>query len=151
MTNYIPEKLYRLITKVIPIASTDIVVLRKGQVLLLKRNINPLKGFWALPGGHIELGETPKQAAMRELREETGIAVAQNDLLGEKVVTYFHPNRQDVTVAYITKISDFSIVLNEEHDEYIWVESSNLITITPISPVTIEEIKWAFKNEEITS
>lgn len=43
------------------------------HVLLVQRGKAPRKGFWGFPGGHVELGETAAEAAVRELREETGI------------------------------------------------------------------------------
>ncbi len=43
------------------------------EVLLIKRAVEPKKGFWSLPGGFIEIGESPEQACLRELEEETGI------------------------------------------------------------------------------
>ena len=45
------------------------------QVLLCKRAIEPRKGYWTLPGGFMELGETLEQAALRETMEEAGAAV----------------------------------------------------------------------------
>ena len=42
-------------------------------VLLIKRKHNPFKYWWALPGGYVNEGETTKQAAYRELKEETGV------------------------------------------------------------------------------
>ena len=43
------------------------------RLLLVKRSVDPKKGFWCLPGGFMELGEHPEETALRELREETGI------------------------------------------------------------------------------
>ena len=45
------------------------------RVLLIKRGHEPLKGQWSLPGGGVELGETLEAAIVREVREETGLAV----------------------------------------------------------------------------
>ncbi len=49
------------------------VVIRDGMVLLVKRRNEPDAGLWGFPGGHVDLGETAMDAAMRELREETTI------------------------------------------------------------------------------
>jgi len=66
-----------------PIPATCLVVVdTKDRVLLVKRSVAPKKGFWCLPGGFMELGETPEQAALRELKEETGISGAIDRLLG---------------------------------------------------------------------
>lgn len=63
------------------IHTVDILV-TDGQrrVLLVERGKEPFKGKLVLPGGHIESGETPKMAAVRELHEETGITVAPERL-----------------------------------------------------------------------
>ena len=52
----------------------DTVIYTDEEVLMIKRKNPPFAGHWALPGGFIDPGETPKQAAMRELVEETELA-----------------------------------------------------------------------------
>ena len=54
----------------------------RQQVLLVKRGIDPKKGFWCLPGGFMELKETPEGAGLRELQEETGLCGKIDRLLG---------------------------------------------------------------------
>jgi len=49
------------------------VVLRDGHALLVQRRNPPNAGTWGFPGGHVEPGETALAAAVRELREETGV------------------------------------------------------------------------------
>ncbi len=57
-----------------PLPATCVVAFdRKGRVLLTKRAVEPGFGEWALPGGFIEIDETPQEGALRELVEETGI------------------------------------------------------------------------------
>jgi ADP-ribose pyrophosphatase YjhB (NUDIX family) len=52
------------------------------ELLLVKRSVEPQIGQWCLPGGFIELGESPEQAALRELKEETGLSGKIDKLLG---------------------------------------------------------------------
>ncbi len=58
-----------------PVPAVGVVVWKGGELLLVKRGQPPLEGQWGLPGGVVEPGETPFQAAKRELREETGIEI----------------------------------------------------------------------------
>jgi 8-oxo-dGTP diphosphatase len=59
-----------------PIPGAGVVCLRGDEVLLIKRGKAPLKGAWSLPGGRIERGERAAEAALRELKEETGVEAA---------------------------------------------------------------------------
>lgn len=56
-----------------PVPTVGVVCLRGDKVLLIKRGTPPRLGQWSLPGGRMELGETTVAAALRELKEETGV------------------------------------------------------------------------------
>lgn len=58
---------------VAPQAAASVAVFHQGKVLLAQRSKPPLDGVWSLPGGKVETGEKAREAALRELREETGI------------------------------------------------------------------------------
>lgn len=62
-----------------PRPAVSAAVFRDGLVLLAQRGKPPLQGVWSLPGGRVEPGETARDAARRELAEETGITA---DLMG---------------------------------------------------------------------
>lgn len=57
-----------------PIATVAAIIRNKeGKILLTRRNVEPFKGQWCLPGGHIDEFENTKEAAIREAKEETGL------------------------------------------------------------------------------
>ena len=72
---------------------------RDGCLLLQRRTTEPFKSLWGLPGGHVEPDEDPEQAVIRETREETGLQVAVDSLLG---VFFFddHPKGWGVFIVY---------------------------------------------------
>lgn len=62
-----------------PRVAVGAIVIKDGEILLVKRTKDPGKGCWAIPGGSVELGETLQEAAEREIREETGLIVKAKD------------------------------------------------------------------------
>jgi 8-oxo-dGTP diphosphatase len=65
--------------------STAIIPFNEGKILLIKRNTLPFKGYWALPGGRMDPGETIEQTVVREVKEETGLTVTILSKIGEYV------------------------------------------------------------------
>jgi 8-oxo-dGTP diphosphatase len=64
-----------------PLAAT-IILPRGDKVLMSRRTIEPRRGYWTLPGGYVELGESAEEAVVREALEEVGVKVRVERLLG---------------------------------------------------------------------
>jgi ADP-ribose pyrophosphatase YjhB (NUDIX family) len=58
-----------------PIVGVGVVIVESGMLVLVKRGAEPALGKWSFPGGAVELGETVRDAAVREAREECGLEV----------------------------------------------------------------------------
>ena len=69
-----------------PELAVNVVVLWEGKVVLIRRGIEPFKGSWALPGGFVTYGEEPTAAAVREVREETGLDIVVEALVAATLV-----------------------------------------------------------------
>lgn len=65
-----------------PAPTASVLILNGDRVLLVRRAVPPARGAWDVPGGFIEPGETAERAARREVREELGIAVRLERVLG---------------------------------------------------------------------
>jgi len=63
--------------------ATAIITFPPDKILLIKRATVPFKGYWALPGGRVDLGETVEQTIIREVKEETGFDIAVVSKVGE--------------------------------------------------------------------
>src|SRR5258707_11889644 len=67
------------------------VVTDGERAMLVRRAVEPRRGFWDLPGGFLERGEHPAEGLLRELREETGLEIEILEALGFFLDTYPEP------------------------------------------------------------
>ena len=73
-----------------PRLAADIIIeFPDGEIVLVRRGVEPFKGMWALPGGGVEIGERVEEAAIREAKEETGLDIRLEGLVG----VYSDPKR----------------------------------------------------------
>lgn len=95
-----------------------------GRVLLLQRSDEgDMAGTWCIPGGKIEDGETPEQAAVREVLEETGYRA------GHAGILHFHRVKYGVDfTTFLRRVEDeFLPKLNNEHTAYAWVTPDEVL------------------------
>ena len=93
-----------------PMVGVGAVVWKSDKFLLIKRGKKPFFGKWSIPGGRQELGETAKQAAAREVYEETALNVKISSLIDvvdsiikdEKEAVQFHSTLIDYTAEWIS-------------------------------------------------
>lgn len=84
-----------------PVLAVDIIIeYPDGDIVLIKRGIEPFKGMWALPGGHVEVGETVESAAVREAGEETGLLISLEEIIGVYSDPDRDPRGHTVSIAY---------------------------------------------------
>ncbi|HOO53686.1 MAG TPA: NUDIX hydrolase [Methanothrix sp.] len=83
--------------------AADALILFDGGIVLIRRTNSPYQGFYALPGGFVEVGETVEDAAKREAKEETGLDITLLKLVG----VYSKPDRDPrghvVSVSYLAE------------------------------------------------
>ena len=89
-----------------PSLAADSAVRRGDSVLLIQRKHPPMAGAWALPGGFVDAGEDPKDAALRELVEETGLVGTDPTLLMVMGDPDRDPRKHIVSVVYAVEVTE---------------------------------------------
>jgi 8-oxo-dGTP diphosphatase len=105
-----------------PQLAVSAAIFREGKVLVVRRARFPAKGFYSLPGGRIEFGETLHAALHREVAEETALKIEIVELAGWREVV---PNTANgghyLIMSFAARWSGGEVVLNEELDDYRWL------------------------------
>jgi 8-oxo-dGTP pyrophosphatase MutT (NUDIX family)/GNAT superfamily N-acetyltransferase len=110
-----------------PKVTVTAIAIRDNKLLVLKRNEEPYRNMWDLPGGYMSAGEDPEETIRRELKEELGVSNIRLNYLRDIPSWAMW---KDKTFAILAKffLVDFDgeIKLNEENADYIWVPLNEL-------------------------
>ena len=87
-----------------PRLTADGIVVSDSKILLVRRNFNPFKGRYALPGGFVEYGERVDECIIREVQEETGFRVSVDSFLGVYSAPGRDPRGHTVTLVYVLNL-----------------------------------------------
>jgi len=131
-----------------PFLAVSAAIARAGQVLVVRRARAPADGLFSLPGGVVEIGETLTQALIREVREETSLAIEPVALVGfreaiardrdERIERHF------VILPFAARLLAGEIKLNAELSEARWLDPAELSGL-PTTPGLAEIVTAAFK------
>ena len=113
-----------------PIVGIGAIIMHDGKILLEKRKNDPGKGKWSVPGGVVELGENVIQTVIREVKEETGLDVAEPEHIdvvdqitrdeGGRIKYHF------VIIDYLVKLKGGMLKAASDADELEWVSLSEV-------------------------
>ncbi|WJR80171.1 NUDIX domain-containing protein [Bradyrhizobium sp. NP1] len=105
-----------------PQLAVSSAIFRDGKVLLLRRARSPAKGFYSLPGGRVEFGESLHAALHREVDEETGLKI---DIVGisgwREVLPGPTGGGHYLIMSFAARWHSGEPVLNEENDDFRWL------------------------------
>lgn len=113
-----------------PYLAVSAAIFRDGRVLIVRRARPPAHGLHTLPGGVVELGETLQEAVIREVREETGLAIAPLELVGFREAiardSAGRIERHFVILPFAARWIEGEISLSEELAEARWRKPKEL-------------------------
>jgi 8-oxo-dGTP diphosphatase len=113
-----------------PQIAVSAAIFRDGKVLLTRRARSPAKGFYSLPGGRVEFGESLHQALAREIDEETGLDIDIIGLAGwREVLPAAAGAGHYLIMSFAARWVAREPVLNDELDDYRWIAPEALASL----------------------
>lgn len=131
-----------------PLVGVGAIILRRDRILMAQRGNPPLKGWWSLPGGALETGESLKSAICREVREETGLEVDPHHVFevferimhDDKGATEYH----FVLIDYLCRVTGGTLQAGDDVSAVEWVRRRDLPGLQ-ITEGTLGVIEKAFR------
>ena len=103
--------------------AASVALIDKDRVLLIQRARPPYDGLWSLPGGRLEPGETPEDAAAREVREEVGLSCYRLQPVRKM---WLGADRQFLLQVFATEAFEGEVVASPEITAFQWVSLAGL-------------------------
>ena len=114
-----------------PTIGVSVCVVQAGRVLLTQRARPPFENLWSLPGGHVKRGESLRDAALRELKEETGINARLGEIIGWNEV--IGPEKHIVIAVFTARFESGEAVAADDAKAVRWVDHREIdrLELTP--------------------
>lgn len=125
--------------------SVTAVVIKDNKVLLARHTYGPGNGKLIVPGGYVNIGETPQDAIVREYAEETGINITPKGIIGIRF------NNHDWYVAFSADyVSGTAHSDNDENSEVVWLDVNEALSHDDVPDLTKKLIESAVnENNEL--
>ena len=131
-----------------PLVGVGALIFHRGRILMAQRGKEPLKGWWSLPGGALEIGESLDFAVRREVREETGLDIEplavfeifERIMRDAEGATEYHY----VLIDYVCRITGGALCAGDDVCRVAWVRPEGLKDLQ-ITEGTLGVIEKAFR------
>lgn len=134
-----------------PIVGVGALIFEQGRILMAQRGKEPLMGWWSLPGGALELGETLDFAVRREVREETGLEIEPLEVfeIFERLMRDDSgaPEYHYVLIDYLCRVTGGTLCAGDDVCRVEWVTPDGLKDLQ-ITEGTLGVIEKAFRKLE---
>lgn len=130
-----------------PVPGVGVAVVDDDRILLVRRGRDPGKGLWAVPGGKVRLGETLREAARREVLEETGLDVDVGQVIwaGESIGPGSPPEWHYTLIDFVGRVKGGRLAAGDDAAEVRWVPvgDAGRLPLTPTMYELVEALRDA--------